>query len=110
MRSAGLPFLPGVASASEVMRAIESGFQELKLFPAQGRAGAPWIQAMSGVFPSVKFCPTGGIKPDDIPEYLALPNCMTVGGSWVAPADLVATRNWPAITALARQAASMARG
>lgn len=110
VRAAGLPFLPGVASASEVMRAMEFGFLELKIFPAQGRAGAPWIQAMSGVFPSVKFCPTGGIKPEDISEYLVLPNCMTVGGSWVAPADLVAARNWSAITALARQASGMAKG
>lgn len=108
VRSAGLPFLPGVASASEVMRAMELGFFELKMFPAHGRAGASWIQAMSGVFPRVTFCPTGGIKPDDIPEYLSLPNCATVGGSWVTPANLIEARDWASITALARQASSMA--
>lgn len=104
---AGLPFLPGVSSASEVMRAMECGFFEQKLFPAQGGAGIAWLQAMSGVFPSVRFCPTGGIKPNDIPAYLALPNCQTVGGSWVAPSNLVQASDWASITALARQASNM---
>jgi 2-dehydro-3-deoxyphosphogluconate aldolase / (4S)-4-hydroxy-2-oxoglutarate aldolase len=109
VRSVGLPFLPGVTSASEVMRAMEFGFFEQKLFPAHGRAGVSWLQAMSGVFPRVSFCPTGGIKPNDISEYLSLPNCMTVGGSWVAPANLVTARDWASITELARQASGMAR-
>lgn len=107
VRSAGLPFLPGVASASEVMRAIEFGLHELKFFPANGREGAAWIDAMAGVFPSVTFCPTGGIKPEDIPTYLSLRNCGTVGGSWVTPARLIEARDWSAISALARQAAAM---
>jgi 2-dehydro-3-deoxyphosphogluconate aldolase/(4S)-4-hydroxy-2-oxoglutarate aldolase len=106
---AGLPFLPGVATASEAMRAKEFGFCEQKFFPAQGGAGVVWLKDMSAVFPTVRFCPTGGIKPDDIPAYLALPNCMTVGGSWVAPATLVQARDWASITALARQASGMAR-
>lgn len=99
--SGGTSFLPGVSTASEVMQAMEFGFAELKLFPAQGRAGVAWLQAMAGVFPSVTFCPTGGIKPGDVPSYLALPNCSTVGCSWVAPVDLGArTRSagsphWP---------------
>lgn len=108
VQSVGFPFLPGVTTASEVIRAMEFGLFEQKLFPAHGRAGVAWLQAMSGVFPRVKFCPTGGIKPNDIPEYLALPNCMTVGGSWVAPAKLVEARDWASITELARQASSMA--
>jgi 2-dehydro-3-deoxyphosphogluconate aldolase/(4S)-4-hydroxy-2-oxoglutarate aldolase len=86
---------------------MEFGFLEQKLFPAQGGAGVAWLQAMSGVFPSVGFCPTGGIKTSDIPAYLALPNCLTVGGSWVTPANLVKTKDWAAITALARQASNM---
>ena len=107
VQSAGLPFLPGVSSASEVMKAMEFGFSALKLFPAQGGAGVAWLQAMAGVFPSITFCPTGGIKPGDVPNYLALPNCGTVGCSWVAPADLVKARDWAAITALAVQASKI---
>ena len=105
--AAGLPFLPGVSSASEVMKAMEFGFSTLKLFPAQGGAGVAWLQAMAGVFPSVTFCPTGGIKPGDVPNYLALPNCRTVGCSWVAPSDLVKAHDWAAITALAAQVAKI---
>jgi 2-dehydro-3-deoxyphosphogluconate aldolase/(4S)-4-hydroxy-2-oxoglutarate aldolase len=107
VRSAGLPFLPGTSSASEVMFAREHGFREMKLFPAQGAAGIPWLRNMAPVFPDVLFCPTGSIKPADIPGYLALPNCCTVGGSWVAPEALVQAHDWPAISALARQSAAM---
>jgi 2-dehydro-3-deoxyphosphogluconate aldolase/(4S)-4-hydroxy-2-oxoglutarate aldolase len=107
VRAAGLPFLPGVSSASEIMAAMELGFSELKLFPAHGSAGIVWLQSMAGVFPSLTFCPTGGIKLNDIPGYLALPNCSTVGCSWVTPANLVQARDWTAITALARQASAM---
>lgn len=103
--AAGLPLLPGVSSASEVMQAMEFGFSTLKLFPAQGGAGVAWLQAMAGVFPSVTFCPTGGIKQSDVANYLALPNCHTIGCSWVAPADLVKAGDWAAITALAAQVA-----
>ncbi len=103
-RDSGLPMLPGVATASEVMLAREAGFRELKFFPAQGAAGANWLRDMAPVFPDVRFCPTGGIRPADIPAYLALPNCPLVGGSWVAPADKVAAGDWEAIRALARQA------
>lgn len=101
------PFLPGVATASEVMQARGWGMKELKFFPAQGTAGAAWIKDMSGVFPDVVFCPTGGIRPPDIPAYLKLPNCCTVGGSWVVPADLLADKDWAAITALAQQASAL---
>ena len=106
-RSAGLPFLPGTASASEVMFAREQGFRELKFFPAQGSAGIPWLRNMAPVFPDVVFCPTGGIQPADIPDYLALPNCCTVGGSWIAPSALVQAQNWPEITKLALQSTKM---
>jgi len=103
------PFLPGVATASEVMQARGWGLKELKYFPAQGAAGAHWIKDMSGVFPDVLFCPTGGIRPADIPTYLKLPNCSTVGGSWVVPQDMLGDRDWAGITALAQQASAFAR-
>jgi len=98
------PFLPGVATASEVMQARAFGLKELKYFPAQGAAGAAWIKDMAGVFPDVLFCPTGGIRPPDIPAYLGLSNCRTVGGSWVVPPELLKDRAWNEITALAQQA------
>jgi len=98
------PFLPGVATASEVMQARARGLKELKFFPANGSAGANWIKDMSSVFPDVLFCPTGGIRPADIPAYLKLANCTTVGGSWVVPQDMLGDRDWAGITALAQQA------
>jgi len=107
VRDAKLPFLPGVATAGEVMQALEYGFTELKYFPAQGEQGVAWLKSLADVFPQVAFCPTGGIRPPHIPAYLALPNCKTVGGSWMVPADLLESKDWPAITALARQAAAM---
>lgn len=108
IQSTQFPFLPGVATASEVMQARGWGLKELKYFPAQGAAGANWIKDMSGVFPDVLFCPTGGIRPADIPTYLKLPNCRTVGGSWVVPQDLLADQDWAGITALAQQASAFA--
>lgn len=107
VREAELPFLPGVATASEIMFAIEYGFSELKLFPAHGSAGIIWLQSMAGVFPGVTFCPTGGIKPEDVPGYLALPNCGTIGCSWVTPTNLLKAGDWSGIAALARRARAM---
>src|SRR5690606_15579277 len=107
VRSAGLPFLPGVASAREILCAMESGVFELKSFPAHGRGGVTWITSMSGVSPPATLCPTGGLAPAHSPEYLALPNCGTVGGSWVTPAQSIKTGDWRAITDLARRAAGM---
>jgi 2-dehydro-3-deoxyphosphogluconate aldolase / (4S)-4-hydroxy-2-oxoglutarate aldolase len=109
VRSCGFPFIPGVATASEIMQAREFGFREMKLFPANVSGGVAWLQAMGPVFPDVVFCPTGGIKPADIPAFLAEPNCKTVGGSWVAPKDLLAAKDWTAIEKLARQAAAFRR-
>jgi 2-dehydro-3-deoxyphosphogluconate aldolase/(4S)-4-hydroxy-2-oxoglutarate aldolase len=110
VREAGFPFIPGVSSVSEAMYARQSGFGELKLFPANVVGGVAWLQAVAPVFPDLVFCPTGGIRPPEIPTYLAQPNCMTVGGSWVVPKDALAARDWPAIEALARQAAGFKRG
>lgn len=106
----GLPFLPGVATPGEVMAARDHGFRELKLFPAQGAAGIAFLQAVAPVFPDTIFCPTGGIRQADVPAYLKLPNCPTVGGSWVAPPDLVRAGDWAGITALARTAAALVAG
>jgi 2-dehydro-3-deoxyphosphogluconate aldolase/(4S)-4-hydroxy-2-oxoglutarate aldolase len=104
----GFALLPGVATPGEVMFAISHGFETVKLFPAHGLLGLAQIEAMQGVFPRVRFCPTGGIKPEHIARYLALRACPMVGGSWVTPQDLLARRDFAGITALARQAAAFA--
>lgn len=102
-QSAGFPFLPGAASASEIMKGMEFGFFEQKFFPALGRTGIAFLKSVAGVFPQVTFCPTGGIQPEDVGDYLALPNCNIVGGAWVCPAQLVQAHDWASITELARQ-------
>lgn len=106
VRAHGLPFLPGVATPSEVLAARDEGFHEQKFFPANGAAGIAFLQALAPVFPDVVFCPTGGIRRDDVAAFLALPNCPVVGGSWVVPAKALRDRDWSAITALARAAAA----
>jgi 2-dehydro-3-deoxyphosphogluconate aldolase / (4S)-4-hydroxy-2-oxoglutarate aldolase len=103
-RDIGLPLLPGVATASEVMTANADGFHFLKFFPASAAGGIPMLKALSGPFPDVTFCPTGGISVDTAPQFLALPNVKVCGGSWLTPADAVASGDWARITALARQA------
>jgi 2-dehydro-3-deoxyphosphogluconate aldolase/(4S)-4-hydroxy-2-oxoglutarate aldolase len=108
VRAHGLPFLPGVATPSEVMAARDHGFRELKYFPAQSTAGISFLQAVAPVFPDVSFCPTGGIRQEDVLTYLRLPNCPLVGGSWIVPGDHLRAGNWAAITALARVAAGIA--
>ena len=89
-RDGALPLLPGVASASEVMAATDLGFDRLKLFPAMEIGGPRLAKAFSGPFADVKFCPTGGVNLANAPEWLALPNILCVGGSWMIPADKVA--------------------
>jgi 2-dehydro-3-deoxyphosphogluconate aldolase/(4S)-4-hydroxy-2-oxoglutarate aldolase len=106
-RASGLPLLPGVMSPSEVIAARAAGFTELKLFPAQQAGGIDMLKALSGPFPDVTFCPTGGVSAQAAPDYLALPNVACVGGSWLTPTDIVAKGNWEQITVLARAAASM---
>ncbi len=104
-RSLGLPLLPGVATASEVMQAQDAGYGFLKFFPASAAGGVPMLKALAGPFPDVQFCPTGGLTPANAPEYLALPNVPVCGGSWLTPADAVAAGQWDRITELARAAA-----
>jgi 2-dehydro-3-deoxyphosphogluconate aldolase/(4S)-4-hydroxy-2-oxoglutarate aldolase len=103
-REAGLPLLPGVATASEVMAAQADGLSFLKFFPATAAGGIPMLKALAGPFPDVVFCPTGGITAETAPQFLALPNVKVCGGSWLTPADAVAAGDWKRITALARAA------
>lgn len=106
-RALGLPLLPGVATASEVMQAQDAGYGFLKFFPASAAGGVPMLKALAGPFPDVHFCPTGGLTPANAPEYLALPNVPVCGGSWLTPAEAVAAGDWARITALARAAAAL---
>jgi 2-dehydro-3-deoxyphosphogluconate aldolase/(4S)-4-hydroxy-2-oxoglutarate aldolase len=96
-----LPFLPGVFTPSEVMRAHEHGFKALKLFPAQQAGGIGMLKAMHGPLPAMKFCPTGGIGTDNFVDFLKLPNVACVGGSWVCPASVVQSQDWTKIKQLA---------
>ena len=101
-RNAGLALLPGVATGSEIMMAQEDGFAELKFFPAMQAGGPALLKAWSGPFFDVKFCPTGGVTLQNAPDFLALPNVVCVGGSWLVPADALAQGDWTRITQLAR--------
>ncbi|MDA0188085.1 MAG: bifunctional 4-hydroxy-2-oxoglutarate aldolase/2-dehydro-3-deoxy-phosphogluconate aldolase [Proteobacteria bacterium] len=105
----GLPLLPGAATASEVMALFEQGYDMMKFFPAEAAGGAPALKAVGAPIPQVSFCPTGGITPENAASYLALPNVICAGGSWVAPKDMIATGDWAGITALAAAAAALAR-
>ena len=100
-RTANMPFLPGVFTPGEVMRAREHGFMALKLFPAQQAGGIDMLKAMNGPLPDVKFCPTGGIGADNFIDFLSLPNVVCVGGSWVCPASAIQSQDWELISQLA---------
>jgi len=106
-RALGLPLLPGVATASEVMRANGDGYGFLKFFPASAAGGIPLLKALHGPFADVAFCPTGGISVETAPQYLALPNVKVCGGSWLTPADAVAAKDWARITRLAQEAGKL---
>ena len=102
-----LPLLPGVASASEAMKLGEMGYTYLKFFPAGAAGGPSFLKSISSPLPQFKFCPTGGVNIDNAKDYLSLSNVICVGGSWVAPASLIAAQDWDGITTLARQAAKL---
>ena len=102
-----LPLLPGASSASEAMRLLERGYTVQKFFPAEAAGGAPFLKSLSSPLPQIRFCPTGGVSLSNANDYLSLPNTLCVGGSWVAPGDLVRSGDWAAITALARTAAAL---
>jgi 2-dehydro-3-deoxyphosphogluconate aldolase / (4S)-4-hydroxy-2-oxoglutarate aldolase len=106
-RELGLPYLPGVVTPSEVMAGLDLGLTAFKFFPAGAFGGLGALRAYAEVFSQAHFCPTGGVGPDNAGEYLALPNVVAVGSSWLAPADLVRARDWRAIGE--RAAAMLAR-
>ncbi len=103
----GLPLLPGVSTASEVMQANAAGYNFLKLFPAVAVGGIQLLKALGGPFPDVMFCPTGGISVETAPQFLALPNVKVCGGSWLTPQDAVDAGDWARITKLAAAAQAL---
>jgi len=107
MEVSGVPFLPGVATASEVMALADRGVTEMKFFPAEAAGGLPYLKALGGPLPQVKFCPTGGIRLATAPDYLALPNVGCVGGTWLTPADALADGDYSRIEKLAAEAAAL---
>jgi len=106
-RDAGLALLPGVATGSEIMMAQEDGFTALKFFPAMQAGGPAMLRAWGGPFFDVKFCPTGGVTLQNAPEFLALPNVVCVGGSWLVPQAALAQGDWAGVTQLARNTRSL---
>ena len=104
----GTPYLPGVASASEVMMALEHGFDVLKIFPAAA-LGITTIKTLAGPFPQVRFCANGGMTIETAPEFLGLPNVLAVGATWITPDDSLAEKDWVGIEARARAAAALRR-
>jgi 2-dehydro-3-deoxyphosphogluconate aldolase/(4S)-4-hydroxy-2-oxoglutarate aldolase len=106
-RDLGLPLLPGVATASEVMTASADGHALLKFFPAVAAGGLAMLKALHGPFPDVAFCPTGGITPETAPQFLALPNVRVCGGTWLTPEDALQQGDWARITALAQAASAL---
>lgn len=109
LAAAPVPVLPGCATVTEAMALAARGFRLLKFFPAAPSGGAAWLKAVSEPLPHLKFCPTGGINGDNAAVYLALPNVVAVGGSWVAPRDAIASGDFARISALARKAAGLHR-
>lgn len=104
-----LPFVPGVMTPGEVMRARDHGFKLVKLFPAAQAGGLGMLKALGGPLPDMQFCPTGGISLANLQDYLRLDNVAMVGGSWLTPLELVEAGDWAAITRLAREATELAR-
>ena len=105
-----VPYLPGVATAGEAMTLAERGYAHLKFFPAEPAGGGPYLKGLAAPLPGIRFCPTGGIGLKNAAIYLALPNVICVGGSWVAPAEALAAGDWARVTALSREAAGLGRG
>ena len=103
-KSSPIPFVPGVATASEVMAVLAAGLTTMKLFPASIVGGVPMLRALAGPLGEAMFCPTGGVSLDNAGAYLAEPNVLCVGGTWIAPLDLIRAGNWAEITARAAAA------
>jgi 2-dehydro-3-deoxyphosphogluconate aldolase/(4S)-4-hydroxy-2-oxoglutarate aldolase len=107
VQAARLPFIPGVMTPGEVMLRREQGFSLMKLFPAQQAGGLGMLKAIGAPIPDVRFCPTGGVSPDNLQDFLKLPNVAMAGGSWLTPADALATGDWKRITQLAAAATAL---
>lgn len=106
-QDAGLPLLPGVMTPSDLIQAIELGYEIVKFFPAQQAGGTKMLQAFYGPFPNLSFCPTGGITPEIAPDFLKQPNVVCVGGSWLTPKTALASQDWAEITRLAQIASQL---
>ncbi|WP_439588066.1 bifunctional 4-hydroxy-2-oxoglutarate aldolase/2-dehydro-3-deoxy-phosphogluconate aldolase [Hydrogenophaga sp.] len=109
VKTANLPFIPGVMTPGEVMRARDHGFHLMKLFPAAQAGGIGMLKALGSPLSDVRFCPTGGVSTDNLRELLALPNVAMVGGSWLTPADALRQGDWTRITQLAREATQLSQ-
>ncbi|MGI5354932.1 bifunctional 4-hydroxy-2-oxoglutarate aldolase/2-dehydro-3-deoxy-phosphogluconate aldolase [Streptomyces sp. CA-252508] len=107
MEASGVPFLPGVSTASEVVALLERGVRDMKFFPAQAAGGTAYLRSLAGPLPQARFCPTGGISAASAPDYLRLPNVGCVGGTWMLPGDALAGRDWARVERLARQASTL---
>jgi 2-dehydro-3-deoxyphosphogluconate aldolase / (4S)-4-hydroxy-2-oxoglutarate aldolase len=107
LQAGPLPFLAGTATPSDMLRLLERGITEAKLFPATAVGGAALLRAVHGPLPQLRFCPTGGITAATAAEFLTLPNVGCVGGTWLTPADVIAAGDWAAVTELARAAAAL---
>jgi 2-dehydro-3-deoxyphosphogluconate aldolase / (4S)-4-hydroxy-2-oxoglutarate aldolase len=102
-----VPYLPAVATISDILLGIEYGYDHFKFFPAEVNGGIKALQAFGGPLPDIRFCPTGGIGEKNFRDYLALPNVLCVGGSWIVPKDLVKAQKWDEITALAKSVSTI---
>ncbi len=102
-----IPYLPAVATASELMTAMAAGYRHFKLFPANAAGGVAALKGFQGPFPEARFCPTGGVSLQTAPDYLRLPNVLCVGGSWLTPADALEARDWARVEKLAREAVAL---
>ena len=104
-----IPLIPGTSSTSDLMKGKDAGYTHMKFFPAEASGGVKAIKSISGPFPDVTFCPTGGIGPNNYNDYLALNNVKCVGGSWLAPDDAIESGDWARITQLAKEAVAGAK-
>ncbi|MFD4815002.1 bifunctional 4-hydroxy-2-oxoglutarate aldolase/2-dehydro-3-deoxy-phosphogluconate aldolase [Streptomyces sp. NPDC058418] len=107
MQVSGVPFLPGVSTASEVVALLERGVTEMKFFPAEAAGGTAYLKSLAGPLPRARFCPTGGITAESAPSYLSLPNVGCVGGTWMLPPDALAAKDWDRVESLAREASTL---
>ena len=109
LRDADIPLVPGIATASELMVCLDEGYACCKFFPAEANGGVKALKSLAGPFPEARFCPTGGITPANLSDYLSLSSVVTAGGSWVAPKDAIAGGDWGLIESLAAKAVAIAR-